>query len=293
MLFGASTRVEADPKLVIRSAEADCTAGVITLHGDFSDDFGLKQLVVTLDTGDPLGPIELRVLSSTPDEIVAELPAGCEPVGTSRLAVGIADDDEEDRRKQFFTVMDMTLGAAGPQGPPGETGTQGPPGPQGRRGLQGPQGPQGSQGPSGPAGSGLSSVNNFTVVKTKSCTASCTRPGRTFTNKSCRFAGFGFGGCFFSRVSGTVSGCTATCTTEVPIADCGTTPDRFLASCLSGNYGGGKGCTQPAATTTCAVPPGSCAKTCLFTSSCSCTVPTASCSVPVTAEVRALCGDPQ
>lgn len=57
-----------------------------------------------------------------------------------------------------WTSIDITIGAAGPQGPQGVQGPQGiqgpkgDPGPQGIPGIAGPPGPQGAQGPQGPAG---------------------------------------------------------------------------------------------------------------------------------------------
>lgn len=59
LLSIANAHAAAEPQLLIFGAEIDCdaTPPLITLHGDFGSDPG--QLVVTLDTGDPMGLVEL------------------------------------------------------------------------------------------------------------------------------------------------------------------------------------------------------------------------------------------
>jgi hypothetical protein len=58
-------------------------------------------------------------------------------------------------------TFDVTIGAAGPMGPPGVQGPQGTPGPQG---LQGPQGNPGPPGPPGIPGTGVILLSNSAVA---------------------------------------------------------------------------------------------------------------------------------
>lgn len=83
-----------------------------------------------------LSEIELEILESSNDLILATLPTSLPP-GSYRLRVsrGILP--------RFSDVFEVALGAVGPEGPPGE---QGPPG------LPGPPGPPGEPGPPGPSG---------------------------------------------------------------------------------------------------------------------------------------------
>lgn len=107
------------PQLVIVSAEADSTAGTVTIDGQA---FGDEIPIVTLN-GMPLD-----VVTSTPSEIVATLPPGLDPA-TYLLTVSRGP-----ARTQFGS-FNLTLGAVGPQGPAGATGATGATGPQGPPGT--------------------------------------------------------------------------------------------------------------------------------------------------------------
>ena len=82
----------------------------------------------------------LTVTSFTDAVIVANLPANI-AAGTYLLTVT--------NSKRASGSADVTIGAAGPQGP---AGLQGPAGPQGPAGSQGPAGPAGPTGPIGSIG---------------------------------------------------------------------------------------------------------------------------------------------
>jgi hypothetical protein len=115
---------------VIISASADVEAERLTVRGLY---FGRSAPHVTL-AGE-----ELTVLSFSPFELLATLPAGIEP-GSYLLTV---------RQRHWGNrsgTFDVAIGAVGPQGPAGLQGSEGPPG------LSGPQGPPGPIGPQGPAG---------------------------------------------------------------------------------------------------------------------------------------------
>ena len=136
----------------IRGAEVDCELATITLHGYFPQPY---KLAVSLDLGDPTGPIELPILDdSVKGMLVVDLPQGCDPPGTYRLSVERrrhhrSERDDDDDKAQSFATLDVTLGATGQEGP---VGPQGPVGPAGPVGPMGPQGPQGEEGPAGPPG---------------------------------------------------------------------------------------------------------------------------------------------
>lgn len=288
---------------------------------------GENLLFGTVSPSVTLGGVGSLEIIGTPTNTMIEavLPPDV-PAGDYRIVV--AGEDGQSQSDAF----DFTIGAVGPQGeqgiqgiqgdtgPQGEQGIQGPQGdtgPQGERGLQGfpglngaqgpqgdqgpqgPQGPQGDQGPqgeAGPAGAGLSSVVNFTVpatgVITETCTASCSRPSRSFTNNTCSVEAFGI--CLETTVTGFSAGCTDSCTSAIPTADCNTAPDHFLASCLNGAYGGGKTCVTTPAVAVAAAPGLPCAKTCFNTDTCTCTVSgSAPSNSSISPPVRALCVDPQ
>jgi hypothetical protein len=118
--------------LVITRAEADLQAEVLTIQGL---NFGRHPRVA-------LALTELQVLSAGPEEILAALPPGVE-AGTYLLTVGRGK-----HRHQIGTI-DLTIGAAGPEGPPGPPGEPGAPGAPGRPGEPGVPGPPGLPGPSG------------------------------------------------------------------------------------------------------------------------------------------------
>lgn len=132
LLFVAGTAVAGDPQLRISSTEINCDTGTLTLHGEFGDP-ATVTVIVTLDTG--AGPVELMPVGTpTEDTIEVELPNGeCAPAGTHRLTVGIPAGGSESvetttgkvRSVQFYTVLDLTLGAAGPAGAPGAPGSPG------------------------------------------------------------------------------------------------------------------------------------------------------------------------
>jgi type VI secretion system Hcp family effector len=125
-----------DRELQIISATADGAAETLTIRGF---DFGWPPPRVTLAGQD------LTIISSSPSEILAALPAGIE-AGSYRLTVSRRHGS---RRSD---TLDVTIGAAGPQGEPGPQGPEGPPGLAGPQGPAGPTGPQGTEGPVGPAG---------------------------------------------------------------------------------------------------------------------------------------------
>jgi hypothetical protein len=86
----------------------------------------------------------LDVQSYAPTDIVAKLPAGVK-AGTYRLYVVRAPGNAS-------AALDVTICAAGGQGPKGEVGPAGPAGPQGPKGDVGPAGPQGPKGETGAQG---------------------------------------------------------------------------------------------------------------------------------------------
>src|ERR1700733_12191624 len=95
-----------------------------------------------------LGTVALSLASWTSTGIVANFPAATPPssfaAGGYILLIEFGS--------QSFAGFDMTLGAAGPQGPQGPAGATGPAGPTGATGSQGPAGPTGATGSQGPAG---------------------------------------------------------------------------------------------------------------------------------------------
>lgn len=123
-------------QLEITQTEVNTGANQIVITGV---NFGTALPTVTLADG------PLLVVSSSPTQIVAELPPTLPP-GTYLLKVsrgnGATQRDE----------IDVTVGSNGPQGPQGDPGPPGPPGPQGEPGPVGPQGPAGPQGQTGPQG---------------------------------------------------------------------------------------------------------------------------------------------
>jgi collagen triple helix repeat protein len=120
---------------VIRSATVGYANNTITITGT---GFGA-------DAKATLGTVALQTLSATQLQIVAAFPTNANlsslVPGSYLLYLTFSN--------QLPVIFEVTLGAAGPQGPPGATGPQGPAGPQG---LPGPAGPAGSPGPQGPSG---------------------------------------------------------------------------------------------------------------------------------------------
>jgi len=137
-----------EPQLVVSSAEATLQDGQpseLVIRGKY---FGRRPHLVSFGK---YGPLTVSTWSET--QITAKLPADLKP-GTYLLMVGRAPfktkgprTDPRDSARVFS--MDVTLGAAGPQGEPG---AQGEPGPQGVRGADGAPGAEGPAGPTGPAG---------------------------------------------------------------------------------------------------------------------------------------------
>jgi hypothetical protein len=114
------------PKPVIQKASANFTTNQLTINGA---NFGTAPAVVLQTT-------PLAVVTSSSTQIVAILRAGTMP-GSYLLEVTSGT---------HMASFDVTIGAAGPQGPQGLVGPQGP------AGATGPQGPQGLTGAAGPAG---------------------------------------------------------------------------------------------------------------------------------------------
>ena len=108
-----------------------------------------------------LAGAELPVESYSPTDVVARITSSLAP-GT--YAVWIQSFFHPHDRHGEWAVLDVTIGAQGPEGPPGPVGPPGPPGepgtpgedgapgPTGPAGPTGPKGPTGSAGPTGPAG---------------------------------------------------------------------------------------------------------------------------------------------
>jgi hypothetical protein len=147
----AEAQTSALTQLEIKQAEVNSGANQIVITGV---NFGTGLPTVTL-ADEPL-----LVVSSTPTQVVANLPVNIQP-GTYLLNVsrgaGATQRDEaevtiEGAASQGPAGPQGPQGATGPQGAPGETGPQGPAGPQGETGPQGPAGPQGPQGETGATG---------------------------------------------------------------------------------------------------------------------------------------------
>lgn len=100
-----------------------------------------------------LNAIAQEVKTWTPTGIMVRVAGVTEP-GTYLLEVAAAGN----QGAVSYDAADVTLGAAGSEGPPGAqgpagtSGPQGPAGPAGPMGATGPQGPQGETGPAGPQG---------------------------------------------------------------------------------------------------------------------------------------------
>lgn len=137
--FGAQNQRSTDSshptQLIITGAVADFDARLLTIAGD---KFGTQPAVL-------LGGLALDVVSATERRITAKIPAGV-AAGTYRVTVIRAGS------AVGSAAIDVTLGAAGPVGPPGPVGAQGPMGPAGPQGVAGPAGPQGLPGPQGAIG---------------------------------------------------------------------------------------------------------------------------------------------
>lgn len=105
-------------------------------------DLSGKSLRVTL------GGVGLAIVSATPTEIVAVVPASMAD-GSHLLTLSLGPGGNDDAKHDEAWV---TLGGTGPAGAAGPAGRDGQPGATGPIGPQGPQGVPGPTGPTGPAG---------------------------------------------------------------------------------------------------------------------------------------------
>jgi len=97
----------------------------------------------------------LTIVTQTPTQVVALLPAGVTPSGNYLVTVSLVGVSPRGPVQVGYDEAWVAVGATGPAGPPGPTGATGAPGPagpQGPIGLTGPQGPQGVPGPIGATG---------------------------------------------------------------------------------------------------------------------------------------------
>jgi hypothetical protein len=83
---------------------------------------------------------------------------------------------------QRTAIVDVTIGAVGPQGPQGPQGLQGPQGQQGPQGTQGQQGPQGAQGPQG--STGATGVSQYEMIQADDTIGSAFSNGKV-VNATC------------------------------------------------------------------------------------------------------------
>ena len=141
----------------VDSAVPNLVSQVVTISGV---NFGSQPPSVTLND------VPLALLSSSPTQIVAALPASVIATpGTYQLVVRKGNSNSQNSAN--VAVLDVAVdsygaevstGPQGPRGPQGETGSAGPQGPigltgsQGEVGLVGPQGPIGLTGPQGEVG---------------------------------------------------------------------------------------------------------------------------------------------
>jgi hypothetical protein len=122
----------------IKSAITDENLETIDINGNnFGDNPQVK-----------LNDESLTVISFSNTYIEAELPTDITP-GTYRLAVAQSGSFNQPPKSD---IIDVTIGAIGPEGPQGEQGPIGPPGPKGDTGSPGPKGDTGATGPPGPIG---------------------------------------------------------------------------------------------------------------------------------------------
>jgi hypothetical protein len=180
-LFMAAAPAFAGEDPVILSAEVDAAQKNLFIAG---------ARLGTHTPGVTLGSRTLTVLSYSPTEVVAALPAGLAP-GNYRVVLSVRDrsgrltDDRDEPRSATAWVAVAIAGASGPPGPAGETGPRGATGPQGPAGPIGPAGPQGltgatgSTGAAGPAGADGRSV---TAMSLNVGDAHCPYGGASFTS---------------------------------------------------------------------------------------------------------------
>jgi len=105
-------------------------------------DLSGKSLRVTL------GGVGLAIVSATPTEVVAVVPASMAD-GSHLLTLSLGPGGNDDSKHDEAWI---TLGGTGPAGAAGPAGRDGQPGATGPIGPAGPQGPQGVPGPAGSAG---------------------------------------------------------------------------------------------------------------------------------------------
>ncbi len=136
LTLAAAPLVLAEPVPIIANAHVDSVANTVELNGA---SFGPGSATVTLGTY--ITPLTL--LSATPNQIVAKLPAGIAP-GTYLLTLSVSGTVPRpwSAAEEFL----LTVGAQGVAGPQGAQGPAGNQGPAGARGAQGPAGPQGPSG---------------------------------------------------------------------------------------------------------------------------------------------------
>jgi len=97
----------------------------------------------------------LSIVTQTPTQVVALLPANVTPPGNYLVTVSLVNVGPRGPVQVGYDEAWVAVGATGPAGPPGPTGAAGatgPAGPQGPIGLTGPQGVIGATGPIGPQG---------------------------------------------------------------------------------------------------------------------------------------------
>jgi hypothetical protein len=141
----------------VDGAVPNLVSQVVTISGV---NFGSQPPSVTLND------VPLALLSSSPTQIVAALPASVIATpGSYQLVVRKGNSNSQNSAN--VAILDVAISnygveasadAQGPRGPQGETGSAGPQGPigltgpQGEVGLVGPQGPSGLTGPQGEVG---------------------------------------------------------------------------------------------------------------------------------------------
>ncbi|MDA0738709.1 MAG: hypothetical protein O3A59_07125 [Nitrospirae bacterium] len=258
--------------LQIKEVVVDLEVGTLTILGQDLD------LGNTLDvTLGELGSL-LIVGMPTDTEIVAALPS---TISNGDFLLTVSTGNARNQNDEY----DLTIGAVGPEGPVGTAGDPGPPGAQG---------PPGAIGPQGLPGVVLGIVENFTVSNSTSCTVTCTRPETTHTGTNCPL----FGPCTQFGILAETPACTATCNEVPAVADCGTAPNRFLVSCVTGSHSGGmaKSCDGAAPLATVTVPSTICTNLsglsgCSTPSTCSCTTPSETGTVTDTQTATALCAE--
>jgi type VI secretion system VgrG family protein len=123
------SRAQAAGRPAILRAIPDPAGGVLFIHGE---NFGVDPTAF-------LDGLELALSFASDSLIQAEIPPDLEP-GTYLLIVWRSHRANWPPRIDDLAVMDLTLGAVGPEGPPGERG------PAGERGPEGQIGPPGRDG---------------------------------------------------------------------------------------------------------------------------------------------------